>query len=221
MNGNALGRSAVAILGLLVGFGLVWSAGCRRRTEPTAGPNNPPAKPAPAVSIGPARPGPTLDEVVATRKTWDVRFHSYIGKQAPDFKVTDLAGRTYTLSALKGKDVLITIWATWCPPCRAEVPDLIELRKAVPETDLAILAISFVERNNTEQMIRAFSEQYKLNYVVAAVDSNSIPAPYSAVEAIPAAFFVGRDGTMKLATVGPVPLADMMAILKAGPAKAL
>ncbi|MDH7598019.1 MAG: redoxin domain-containing protein [Sedimentisphaerales bacterium] len=207
------------VLSLVVILAGQW--GCRRRSEEPAGPNNVSAESVPQPTIRPAGQGPGLDEVIAARKTWDVAFRAHVGKQAPDFTVTDLAGRTHILSSLKGRDVIVTIWATWCGPCRMEVPDLIELRKAVPEGELTILALSFVDPDNTEQMIRAFAEQNKINYVVAAVDKKALPEPYSAVSAIPSAFFIGKDGTLKLATIGVVPLADMMAILKARPANRL
>lgn len=201
----------------VIGLGLVAVLiGCRRQprqSSPETGQTGPNSV---AGTVGSVTAGPTLDEVIAARKTWDVAFRSYVGKPVPDFTVTDLAGQTHSIGSLKGKDVLITVWAPWCPPCRMEIPDLAELRRTVPESDLAILAISFLARDNTEQMVRQFVEKdARINYTVSAVARDAIPEPFSAVEAIPSAFFIGKDGVLRLATVGVVPLADMLAIIRA------
>lgn len=201
----------------VVGFVLLAVvAGCKRQPSDSSegagstGPNSV------GGMSGPVRSGRTLDEVIAARKTWDVAFRSYVGKPVPDFAVTDLAGQIHRIGSLKGKDVLIIIWAPWCPPCRMEIPDLAELRRTLPESDLAMLAISFLASDNTEQMVRQFVEKDgRINYTVSAVAKDAVPAPFSAVEAIPSAFFIGKDGVLKLATVGVVPLADMLAIIRA------
>ncbi len=82
-----------------------------------------------------------------------INTHSY-GKMAPDFVVTDINGNTHELSKLRGKEVMITFWATWCKYCRLEMPDLIKMRKEIPTEKLEMLSIS----NESERTIKNFVE---------------------------------------------------------------
>ncbi len=79
---------------------------------------------------------------------------SSYGKDAPNFIVKDINGNTHELSKLRGKEVMITFWATWCKYCRLEMPDLIEMRKKIPTEKLEMLSIS----NESEKTIKSFVE---------------------------------------------------------------
>src|SRR5262247_3734807 len=81
-----------------------------------------------------------------------------------DFAVTDLEGRTISSSDLRGKVVLVNFWATWCPPCRAEIPDLVKLQERYRDK-LVILGIS--EDEIPPEQVKAFAANMKVNYVVA------------------------------------------------------
>jgi len=157
-----------------------------------------------------------LADIISSEKSWNPTMEAFVGKPAPDFTVKDITGQEHKLSGFRGKNVLLVIWAPWCGPCRMEIPDLVELRKSIPQDQLAILAVSYVSPRNTEEMVSQFVQQNgTINYIVAAVGPDALPAPFSEAQYIPSAFFVGPDGTIKIATVGVVPLADMRAILKA------
>jgi thiol-disulfide isomerase/thioredoxin len=157
-----------------------------------------------------------LDDIISSEKSWSLTLSAFAGKAAPDFTVKDLAGQEHKLSGLRGKNVMVVIWAPWCGPCKMEIPDLVELRKTIPQEQLAILAISYISPQNTEEMIRQFVQQNStINYPVAAVGIEAMPAPFNSAQYIPCTVFIGPDGTIKIATMGVVPLADMKAILKA------
>ena len=83
---------------------------------------------------------------------------------APDFRVTDLKGKTISLSDYKGKVLFLNFWATWCPPCRAEIPDFIEAYSQEKANGLEILGISVDTKGKAE--VAAFVEQYKINYPI-------------------------------------------------------
>ncbi|MHC4508672.1 MAG: DUF4432 family protein [Planctomycetota bacterium] len=151
-----------------------------------------------------------LNEIIKAARTWRPGYETWYGKPAPDFAVSDLAGKEHKLSDYKGKDVLIIFWATWCGPCRMEIPHLIELRKTVGEGDLAMLAIS----NESPALVRKFTEQAQINYAVL-IDRGSLPGPYNTIRAIPSSFFIDREGKIKLATTGLVSLDEIKAILEA------
>jgi peroxiredoxin len=156
----------------------------------------------------------TLKEIVAARKTWDLAFQPWYGKAVPDFEVTDISGKKYKLSKLKGKDVLLVFWATWCGPCNREVPHLIELEKLYDkdkDNDLVILAIS----NEDARRLQDFAAAKKINYPVVSFKGRPLPEPFGKVRSIPTAFYISKQGKIKLATVGMVSLREMRNIVKA------
>jgi peroxiredoxin len=148
--------------------------------------------------------------IKAAKDRWGPAFEQWWDKPAPDFTLTDIEGGTHKLSEYRGKDVLVVFWATWCGPCKLEVPHLKELRGAVPKDKLAILAIS----NEPAALVKTFAAEQGINYTVLT-SSGSLPTPFDQVRVIPTSFFVGPDGKFKLAIEGMVPAADAKAIVQA------
>jgi len=155
-------------------------------------------------------PKSSLNDVIKAAKTWGPAFTSWRGKPAPDFALTDMTGKEHKLSDYRGRDVLVILWATWCGPCRMEIPHLIELRKTVGQDNLAMLAIS----NENPELVKKFVDQAGINYTVL-LDRGTMPGPYNAVRAIPSSFFIDPEGRIKLGTSGLVSLEEIKAILAA------
>lgn len=124
-------------------------------------------------------------------------FSQWFGKSAPYFTVTDIEGKQHSLSDYIGKNVLVVFWATWCPPCRVEIPHLIELRKQESEDDLAIIAIS----NEEPEKVKIFAQENQINYTVATVGNSVIPSPFIDVQYIPTSFFIDSKGRIKNAVI--------------------
>jgi peroxiredoxin len=154
--------------------------------------------------------GPSLEDIIKAAKSWEPAFKTWYSKQAPDFTLNDIKGNKHNLSDYRSKNVLIVFWATWCPPCRIEIPHLIELRKTVSKDDLAILAIT----NENPSVVKKFVAQAKMNYTVL-LDPGVLPAPYNTIRAIPSSFFIDREGKIKLGSTGLVSLAEIKAIFEA------
>lgn len=125
------------------------------------------------------------------------------GVVAPDFNVTTLDGRKITLSELKGKRVVLDFWATWCPPCRKEIPHFIQLAKDIPSSDLCIVGIS----EEDESKLKGFVQKEGINYPIAS--AKGLPAPYSKVNSIPTTFFIDRRGIIQTVAVGYHDLATL------------
>ncbi len=153
---------------------------------------------------------PKLSDVIGAARTWGPAFQQWYGKQAPDFALTETNGKEHKLSDYRGKNVLIVFWATWCGPCKMEIPHLIELRNNIDAGELAMLAIS----NENPNLVKSFVTRAKMNYTVL-LDKGSLPAPYSAVSAIPSSFFIDPEGKIKLATMGLISLKEIETILEA------
>ena len=109
---------------------------------------------------------------------------------APDFSLTDLDGKTVTLAGSKGKVILLNFWATWCGPCRAEIPDLVELQNKYKD-HLQILGL--VVDDNDQDAIKEFSEKFGINYPVALA-TNDIRLQYGGIAALPTSFVLDSEG---------------------------
>jgi thiol-disulfide isomerase/thioredoxin len=116
----------------------------------------------------------------------------------PPFSVTDLDGRSVSLASLKGKVVLVNFWATWCPPCRAEIPDLVKLQERYRDK-LVILGIS--EDEVEPEQVKAFTTGMKMNYTVA-MSTPELKKIFRGVSALPTTFVIDRDGKMVRKHVG-------------------
>lgn len=175
---------------------------------PTPGTTNDPIEAAKSLF---AEPTASLQKAIEEAKTWEPAFAQWRGKIAPDFTLTDIVGNVHKLSNYRGRNVAVIFWATWCGPCRLEVPELIELRKATPEDKLTILAIS----REDAALLKNFVAQNQVNYTVLSSSGASLPSPYADVQSIPSAFFIDPEGKIRLATVGMLPQADIKKVLEA------
>ncbi len=112
-------------------------------------------------------------------------------RQKADFTLTDLRGRAWTLSDLRGKVVLVNFWATWCPPCRKEMPDLETLYNRFKDQGLVILAISDEEAGKVEPFIA----ERKITYPVMLDPGRKVNDLFQ-VEGIPKSFVYNREGKL-------------------------
>jgi len=113
---------------------------------------------------------------------------------APDFSVKDLQGNTLNLAAYKGKVLVINFWATWCPPCRREIPDLIAAYKELKDEGLEILGLSVDE--TTGPALLDWTRKMGMNYPIALATPEIITA-YEPGEYIPATIIIDRKGLIR------------------------
>jgi peroxiredoxin len=197
--------------------------GCRRGgTEPDepAAPNDVAVTPvARTTSADPIQtaanlfrePKPSLQAIIkGAEQRWDAVMPEWWGRPAPDFTLTDLDGKPHRLSDYRGRDVIVVFWATWCGPCKLQIPHWKELRSSLSRDKLAILAIS----NEQASLVKGTATEQGINYTVL-LNPGTLPAPYSEVKFIPSSLFIGADGNIKLGVRGIVPVEDAKAILQA------
>ena len=122
----------------------------------------------------------------------------------PAFSVTTLDGRRISLADLKGKVVLVNFWATWCPPCRAEIPDLMELQARYKD-NLVVLGMS--EDDPPIDAVTKFVADAKMTYPVA-MSTPEVHKIFKSVVALPTTFVIGPDGTLQQKHVGQLNAAD-------------
>jgi|Deesub1362B_J571_1020462.scaffolds.fasta_scaffold01781_7 peroxiredoxin len=118
---------------------------------------------------------------------------------APDFELKDLEGKTVRLSDYRGKMVILNFWATWCPPCRMEIPSFIRLYDEFKDKGLVIIGVS-LDREGKE-VVQKFAANYKINYPVVMGDMNVVAA-YGGISAIPTTFIINKNGRVVNRFVG-------------------
>ena len=131
-----------------------------------------------------------------------------IGSKAPEFTATDLrANKPATIADYRGKVVLVNIWATWCPPCRAEMPSMEKLYKKLPGTDFRIAAVSVdgdafhPEGSEPPSGIMAFANNLGLTFDILHDPSGDIRKAYD-IFAVPESYLIDRDGVIVKRVIG-------------------
>ena len=117
---------------------------------------------------------------------------------APDVKAKDLDGKELSLDVYKGKVVLLNFWATWCGPCRAEIPSLIRMQEAYKDR-LQIIGMDVDDED--EEKLRAFVKNQGINYPVA-MTSDAVRLAYGGIAALPTVFVINRDSKVVQKHVG-------------------
>lgn len=164
---------------------LLASAGCGDRPERAEG-------------IDTTAGAPAIEEMAATRR--DTAGAAAVDtaaasepRTAPDFELPTLSGEPFHLAAHRGEVVLLNFWATWCAPCRVEIPDFIELQEDLGDDGLQIVGIS-VDAGGFED-VRPFAEEMGINYPIV-VDIGELSEMYGGVYALPTSILIDRQGRM-------------------------
>ena len=127
------------------------------------------------------------------------------GKPAPDFTLVDLAGQKTRLSDLKGKVVLVNFWATWCPPCREEIPSMADLNRIMAGKPFRMLAISIDQGG--KEAVESFFRQSK-TILPALLDTDGAVSKLYGTTGVPETFVIDRKGVIIKKVIGALNWSD-------------
>jgi peroxiredoxin len=124
-----------------------------------------------------------------------------VGQPAPDFSLKTIDGEEIRLSTLKGKAVLINMWASWCPPCRDEMPAIQAAYKKYKDKGLVVLGIDFTVQDNLPD-VKAFIQELGLTFPILLDETGEVSAGLYGMRALPTSNFVDTEGVIQRIQVG-------------------
>ena len=111
-----------------------------------------------------------------------------------DFTLKDMHGEDVSLAALKGKVILLNFWATWCGPCKVEIPSFVELQDEYRDEGLVVLGLSV---DDPVEKLQPFADQYKVNYpLLVGLGRDDVQEAFGPLWGIPVTVYIARDGTL-------------------------
>jgi cytochrome c biogenesis protein CcmG/thiol:disulfide interchange protein DsbE len=158
--------------------------------------NSPKPAPAPTEQQAAPAPSPTSTPTATPSPTPEGPKN---GEPAPDFTLQDLKGRSVQLSSLKGRAVLLNFWATWCGPCKIEMPWLVDLQKKYGPRGLLIVGVAMDDASDKE--IAAFARKMGVNYMVLK-GTEKVGDLYGGVDRLPFSYYIDRSGKVVDQIVG-------------------
>lgn len=122
------------------------------------------------------------------------------GFPAPDFTLESLSGEQITLSERQGDPVLINLWASWCGPCRAEMPDIQEVYDEYKDQGFTVLAVNATNQDRVKD-VQAFVDEYHLTFPILLDQSGNVSDQYN-LRSLPTSFFITPEGTIHKIVIG-------------------
>ncbi|MFX3623673.1 MAG: peroxiredoxin family protein [Ectobacillus sp.] len=148
------------------------------------------------------------DKPVETNVASDVKIGTEIDEAAPNFRLRTLDGKEVSLSDYRGKTVILNFWATWCPPCRAEMPDMERLYKDINKKDVEILAVNATSSERSIEAVKTFISDNRFTFPVLLDEEGSVNALYR-ITSIPTSYVLDPKGIIRIKHIGPMSYDNM------------
>lgn len=125
-----------------------------------------------------------------------------VGAPAPAYSAVSMSGDSVSLEALRGRVVLLNVWATWCGPCRKEIPELAAIQSKYRERGLETIGVS-VDTEGTDDNIQQFAREFSMSYPVWRDPDERVSSRFRMV-GVPATFLIDRQGILRWKHTGPI-----------------
>jgi len=135
-----------------------------------------------------------------------------VGRPAPSYHAVSVKGDSVSLEELRGKPVLLNVWATWCHPCRDEIPELQRIYERYRERGLKLVGVS-VDAAGHDDAIGAFARRYGMTYPVWRDPDETVSATFLVV-GVPATFLIDRNGVLRWKKTGPIARSDTTLVVE-------
>jgi len=201
------GRIALAALTFSL-LSIALSSSCNPTDSSRDGSTNAPTPP-PAANISPRQTNSQAQPAAAA--TTPSSPEDALTDEQRNAAMTTLDGKAFKLSDLDGKVVILNVWATWCGPCRKEIPDFIKIQEDYQGRGVEVLGVTAEDERNTADAVREFVKEYKINYKVVWVDQAGWGAYLLPTGAIPQTNIIGQDGRLLRKFRGYSPQVAVMA----------
>ncbi|WP_343051098.1 redoxin domain-containing protein [Paraliobacillus salinarum] len=123
-----------------------------------------------------------------------------VGNTAPDFTLETLSGDQVSLSDYRGKKVMLNFWATWCPPCRAEMP---AMQNFYTDNDVEVLAVNLISTETAKQDVVDFVDSFGLTFSILLDEGNQVALAYG-IRPIPTTYMIDTNGVIQKKSFGPM-----------------
>jgi len=191
-----LKRNWIVLAVIIAALGLMFWSGYENYRHRKAAQNA-----MPHIALLPASPtSDAADKSVGQDVAEDEGLPNLRGKLAPNFVLKSTDGKRVTLADYKGKAILINFWATWCAPCKIEIPWFIELQKQYGPQGFTVIGISEDDATDHPAVVK-FKEKIGINYPIL-LGNDAVGKAYGGLEFLPTSYYVGRDGKVVEETAG-------------------
>jgi len=145
-------------------------------------------------------------------RTNELKVGLEVGNLAPDFELKNVEGNSIKLSSLKGKKVILNFWASWCPPCRQEMPDMAKFYVDQKDKGIEILAVDLTNTEKSREDVTNFMRANSITFPVVLDENGKVSQLYN-VASIPASFIIDSQGVIQRELVGPMTYNSMKSML--------
>ena len=135
------------------------------------------------------------------------------GSVAPDFQLTTIDGKVTSLSDFRGQTVILNFWASWCPPCREEMPELEQFYKKNKQNNVTILSVNLTSQDSGRQKLQQFIQDYSLTFPILLDQKGEVGKLYQ-ILTIPTSFIISSTGNITDIFVGPLTTTQMTDMIK-------
>ena len=155
--------------------------------------------------------GSEVEETATTSKNLEIGLQE--GNKAPNFGLKTLDGQEVKLSDMVGKKVILNFWATWCPPCKAEMPHMQDFYEEQKNNQVTILAVNLTTSEKSSDNIGSFVKDYGLTFPIVLDSEGQVGQTYQAVT-IPTSYIIDTKGVIRKKIVGPMDKEMMTELLQ-------